>query len=86
MNLTLSDYKTVLDYYSINYDKMKKNKIISSAEDILATKLCRCIKKVTKPNEKEKRAIGICRNSVIRKKGISIRKFRCKKKTQAYFI
>ena len=44
MNLTLSDYKTVLYYYSINYDKMKKNKIISSAEDILATKLCRCIK------------------------------------------
>lgn len=80
MNLTLSDYKTVLDYYSINYDKMKKNKIISTAEDILATKLCRCIKKVTKPKEKETRAIGICRNSVIRKKGISIHKFRCKKK------
>jgi len=80
MYLSLSDYKTILDYYNIKYDNMSKNKITTTAEDILATKLCRCIKKVTKPKEKETRAIGICRSSVIRKKGISINKFRCKKK------
>ena len=80
MNLTITDYKTVLDYYNIKYNKMKKNKIISTAEDILSTKLCRCIKKVSSLKNDEKRSIGICRNSVIRKKGLTINNFRCKKK------
>ena len=80
MNLTISDYKTVLDYYNINYNKMKKNKIISTAEDILSTKLCRCIKKVSSIKNDKSRSVGICKNSVIRKKGLKINKFRCKKK------
>ena len=59
---------------------MKINKIVSTAEDILATKLCRCIKKVSPPKKDKKRAIGICRSSVIKKKNLKINKFRCKKK------
>ncbi len=80
MDLTLKDYKTVLDYYNINHSKMKKNKIISTAEDILSTKLCRCIKKVSSLKNDKSRSVGICKNSVIRKKGLKINKFRCKKK------
>ena len=82
MDLTINDYKTILDYYNIDYKNMKKNKIIYTGEDILAKKLCRCIKKVDYPKKDEKRAIGICRNSVIKKKGLSINKFRCKKKAR----
>tara|TARA_Y100001958_G_C21248343_1_gene580922 strand:- start:5016 stop:5342 length:327 start_codon:yes stop_codon:yes gene_type:complete len=80
MDLTLKDYKTILEYYNIDYSFFKKNKIISTAENILAEKLCRCIKKVTPPKNDKIRAIGICRNSVIQKKGLTINKFRCKKK------
>ena len=60
--------------------KWKKKNIITTAEDILATKLCRCIKKVSSPKNDEKRAIGICRSSVVKKKNLKINKFRCKKK------
>ena len=80
MDLTLKDYKTILEYYNIDYSILKKNKIISTAENILAEKLCRCIKKVTSPKNDKIKAIGICRNSVVKKKGLTINKFRCKKK------
>ena len=79
MDLTLKDYKIILEYYSIDYKNYNRNKIISTAEKILAEKLCRCIKKVTSPKNEKVKAIGICRNSVIKKKGLTINKFRCKK-------
>ena len=49
--LNNNDYKKILKYYNINYTKNKKtNKKI--AEDILANKLCRCIKAVKKKHKK----------------------------------
>ena len=80
MELSLKDYKTILEYYSIDYSKFNKKKITSTAENILSKKLCRCIKKVSSIKNDKNRAIGICRNSVITKKGLTINKFRCKKK------
>ena len=86
MDLTLQDYKSILQYYSIPYKNLKSKKIKDTAEDILATKLCRCIKKVSPPKTKisnksvKIRAVSICKNSVINKKGLSISTFKCKKK------
>lgn len=76
--LTLKDYKTILDYYKVDYSNLKNKDIKIKAEDILANKLCRCIKKVGD----EKRSIPICRESVFKKKGLHMYRFTCKKKPQ----
>ena len=80
MDLTNNDYKIILNYYQIPFHNMKPKKIKDTAEAILADKLCRCIKKVTPENGDETKAIGICKNSVIKKKGLTSAKFKCKKK------
>lgn len=98
--LSQSDYKKILNFYNI---PLHKNKRIRKkmAENILAEKLCKCIKKITKQRAKklpvykntrkkknisltqlEKDSIGICRNSVISKKGLINFSFTCKKKPQ----
>ena len=75
--LTNKDYKQILDYYNkqIPYSKrlVKKN-----AENILAEKLCRCIKKVDPKNEV--RSIGICTKTIINRKGYTRGNFKCKGK------
>ena len=81
--LSNTDYNAILKYYSvpINYKDMNKNKLV--AEHLLATKLCRCIKKVkAKQNNKkdEKRPIAICKTSIFNKRNLKISKFTCKKK------
>lgn len=81
--LTKEDYNSILNYYKIPISENMSNKEIKSkAEDILATKLCKCIKKVDKKNKSEKRAIAICRDAVIQKKGFDIFRFSCKKKAK----
>jgi hypothetical protein len=53
------------------------------AEDILATKMCRCIKAVQQYNASpEKNAIAICRESVLKKKNLNNYTFTCKKKVK----
>ena len=77
--LTISDYKKILEYYNKPLFKSERlNKI--TAEKILASKLCRCIKKVDKENEG--RAIGICTKTVINNKGFRRGRFTCKKETK----
>jgi len=49
------------------------------AEEILATKLCRCIKKITPAGKNESKKIAICANNILKKKGLSMSKFTCKK-------
>ena len=75
--LTYKDYKQILDYYNkpIPYSNrlVKKN-----AENILAEKLCRCIKKVDPKNEV--RSIGICTKTIINRKGYTRGNFKCKGK------
>ena len=88
MKLTHRDYETILNFYKINMANMKPPAIKEKAEDLLATKLCKCIKKIhyktststrKRANAREKREIAICYNSVIRKKGLKTFKFKCMK-------
>ena len=92
MRLLLSDYKTILKFYNIDASNMNKTAIKRKAEDILAEKLCRCIKKVgtslknksqlrnksLKNKSKAARVIAICKNSILTKKNVFSPKFTCK--------
>ena len=94
--LNRNDYITILNYYNIDIPKTQKGNVKYSktkqiAEDILANKLCRCIKKVDKSTKKtnkkqkqknEERAIAICANSVFKKKNLKYNQFKCKRKYQ----
>ena len=75
--LTTNDYKNILAFYKKPVPKSKRI-LKMQAEKILATKLCKCIKKVDKKNEA--RAIGICTKTIINNKGLQRGKFTCKKK------
>jgi hypothetical protein len=74
--LTINDYKEILEFYKKPIPKSKRI-LKKQAEKILASKLCRCIKKIDK---NEQRAIGICTKTVINNKGYSRGKFTCKNK------
>jgi len=85
--LLLKDYKNILDFYNI--PKPKSNKQIKEkAEHIMATKLCKCIKKIKTidVNEgfnegfNEGKAIAICSKSIFTKKGYKRGAFNCLKK------
>ena len=79
MRLSLNDYISILKYYEIETSGMKTKDIKRRAEDILAKKLCRCIKAVDKKSDNESKAIAVCKNSVFTKKNLKIAKFKCKK-------
>jgi hypothetical protein len=75
--LTNKDYTFILEYYKKSIPKSKRLLKIE-AEKILATKLCKCIKKINPKNEAK--SIGICTESVINRKGYRRGIFTCKKK------
>lgn len=75
--LTINDYKHILEFYKKTLPNSKRI-LKFQAEKLLASKLCRCIKKVDKGLES--RAIGICTKTVINNKGYSRGKFTCKNK------
>lgn len=91
-SLTAKDYTNILTYYKIDSKGKTRKERRSIAEKLLAKKLCRCIQKVgagkgvpsdMKAKQKTRRrgrAIGICRDAVIRRKGYRIKKFSCKKR------
>jgi hypothetical protein len=79
-NLTLSDYKAILYYYNVEVDTLSKKQIKLQAEEMLAVKLCRCIKKVNATRKDNTRSIAICRNRVIKRKGLATSGFKCKRK------
>ena len=80
MKLTRPEYIEILNFYSIKFNSnMPLNLLRKSVEKIIATKLCRCIKKVNNETQ-ESRAIGICNKSVIKNKNLGIYKFSCKKR------
>jgi ElaB/YqjD/DUF883 family membrane-anchored ribosome-binding protein len=79
-SITAEEYNAVLRYYDIDATGMNSKQIKRQAEDILATKLCRCIKKVEKNVEEKTQAIAICTDSVISKKGFKISGYKCDKK------
>lgn len=75
--LTKKDYTKILNYYDLPIPK-KYSQIKTKAENVLANKLCRCIKKVGSIRD-EKKGIGICTRSIFKKKGLIRRDFKCKK-------
>ena len=75
-----SDYQKILNFYKVPIPKSSRL-LKKQAEEILATKLCSCIKKVS-PKNNESRAIGICTKTVLNRKGFRRGNFSCKKKRQ----
>ena len=80
--ITNNDYKKILEFYKISIPTSKKLLKIE-AEKILATKLCRCIKKVGLENESK--SIGICTKTIFNRKGFTRSKFKCKGKQSVSF-
>jgi len=81
-NLTDSDYKKILEYYNTPIPRSKRL-LKKNAEDIIALKLCSCIKKVNQFNKtQEARSIGICTRTVVKTKGLKRGTFKCLKKRQ----
>ena len=68
MNLTNKDYQKIVKYYNIRKPANKTHKQVG--EEILANKLCKCIKSVGITNNSESRAIAICRNSIFNNKNL----------------
>lgn len=84
LRLTRKDYETVLKYYKLPFKQSEKASSIKvRAEKVLADKLCRCIKRVTKKSRStnEQRSIAICKKSVLQKKGLTDVGFKCRKST-----
>ena len=84
MKLSKNDFMSILKYYKINSENLSPLQIKNKAESILATKLCRCIKKVdpTLKNKNEQKAIAICTNSILKKKHLKSFRFTCKKRVR----
>ena len=75
--LTNNDYKQILEYY--NKPIPKSTRLLkNNAQQILAEKLCRCIKKIEPENEA--RSIGICSKTIFNRKGYTRGKFNCKRR------
>lgn len=78
MDLSISDYKKIAQFYQIPKPSNKSYKDIS--EHVLASKLCKCIKKVRNSRKVvETAAIGICRDSIFKNRNIDFYNFKCKK-------
>jgi hypothetical protein len=76
--LTRNDYITILKFYKKTYQSLTDKQLKKQAEHILAVKLCRCIHKVSKQTRGNKeQAIAICRDSVLKKKGLQHFKYSC---------
>jgi hypothetical protein len=82
MDLSKNDYLNILKYYNLDSKLYDIQKLKQIAEELLATKLCKCIKKVDKHGNDESRAIAICKNSVLKKKNLKIYGFTCKKRAK----
>ena len=83
MRLTEKDYNKILKFYKVdNYKKMTPSQKKKASEELVSNKLCSCIKTIKKRqrSKSEKDIIPICKNSVLRKKGLIGRKFTCKRK------
>jgi hypothetical protein len=83
--LTNNDYRKILNFYGIDVPKKTKtSKVKDMAENILAKKLCRCIKKVKTDDESESRAIAICNKTIFKNRGLKHYYFTCKKKPKLH--
>jgi hypothetical protein len=79
--MTKSDYQKILSYYKMPFEKLSDRELKRQAEDILATKLCKCIKSVEKKTGTQN-AIELCTASVFGKKGLKFFDMSCKGKAR----
>jgi len=77
MTLNKKDYIKILKYYNLPIPKSASN-MKKQAEEVLALKLCRCIKKVSPSNEP--RAIGVCTRTIFERKNLMRGAFTCKRR------
>lgn len=84
IRLTHADYKKILEYYKINVPEgISFSRLKQKAEDALVKKICNCTKKL-KSKFRQTKTIGVCAESVIKKKKLMYHRFTCKK--PAHFI
>ena len=76
MTLNKKDYTKILKYYNLPIPK-SASKMKKQAEEVLALKLCRCIKKVSPSNEAK--AIGVCTRTIFERKKLTRGAFTCKR-------
>jgi hypothetical protein len=81
-SLTIKEYKDILKFYKIKIPK-KHSLIKKEAENVIADKLCRCIK--TFSVKEESKSIPICTKSILKKKGFTRGNFSCKNKKFVHF-
>jgi hypothetical protein len=82
VELTNKDYVSILKYYNLNIPRTKRL-LKKQAEQIMAEKLCKCIKKIDPINEAK--SIGICTKTIFNRKGYTRGQFQCKKKQSVKF-
>ena len=84
IRLTHADYKKILEYYKINVpENISLSELKKETEHALIKKICNCTKKL-KSIVRETKAIGVCANSVLKKKKLMYHRFTCRK--PAHFI
>ena len=76
MTLNKKDYTKILKYYNLPIPK-SGSEMKKQAEEVLALKLCRCIKKVSPSNEAK--AIGVCTRTIFKRKNLMRGPFTCKR-------
>jgi hypothetical protein len=81
--LTKKDYISILKFYKQPIPKSQRL-LQKQAEQIMAQKLCKCIKKIDPINESK--SIGICTKTIFNNKGYSRGQFQCKKKQSVKII
>lgn len=82
LKLVDKDYISILNYYNLDIPKSKRI-LKKKAEDIMAEKLCKCIKKLDPVNEAK--SIGICTKTIFNRKGYVRGQFQCKDKKSVKF-
>jgi peptide deformylase len=79
IRLNATDYKKILEYYKLKIPtRSTLSNLKKRAEKALVKKICNCTKKL-KSQMSETKAIGICANSVLKRKNLMYHRFTCKK-------
>ena len=79
IRLNATDYKKILEYYKLKIPtRSTLSNLKKRAEKALVKKICNCTKKL-KSQMSETKAIGVCANSVLKRKKLMYHRFTCKK-------
>ena len=79
IRLNASDYKKILEYYKMKIPtRSTLSNLKKRAEKALVKKICNCTKKL-KSQMSETKAIGVCADSVLKRKNLMYHRFTCKK-------